>query len=109
MLFINMSDHNALMSRYRQLLNQVLPASFTRPVRYNHCFNRVVLDWLFQDVWYHHLDQSKTAISQLSDEQLRLMIGRMEQWLQQPDLLVKDNNQSLTWRHKSKSVHQAKV
>ena len=59
-----------LISRYKQLLNEVLPATFTEPVRFNHCFNRIVLDWLFQNVWYHHLNRSKSAVSQLNDQQL---------------------------------------
>jgi hypothetical protein len=95
-----MNDLVAITSRYKQLLNEVLPASFTTPVRYNHCFNRIVLDWLFQDVWYNHLNKSKTAISQLNEMQLQKMIGRMELWLQQPDVLAKDNQQSLMWRKK---------
>jgi hypothetical protein len=95
-----MNDLVAITSRYKQLLNEVLPASFTIPVRYNHCFNRIVLDWLFQDVWYNHLNKSKTAISQLNEMQLQKMIGRMELWLQQPDVLAKDNQQSLVWRKK---------
>jgi hypothetical protein len=95
-----MNDLVTITSRYKQLLNEVLPASFTTPVRYNHCFNRIVLDWLFQDVWYNHLNKSKTAISQLNEMQLQKMIGRMELWLQQPDVLAKDNQQSLVWRKK---------
>jgi hypothetical protein len=95
-----MNDLVTITSRYKKLLNDVLPASFTTPVRYNHCFNRIVLDWLFQDVWYNHLNKSKTAISQLNEMQLQKMIGRMELWLQQPDVLAKDNQQSLVWRKK---------
>jgi hypothetical protein len=95
-----MTDRPALLIRYKQLLNEVLPATFTHPVRHNHCFNRIVLDWLFGDVWYNHLDQSKTAISQLTDEQLQNLIVRMEQWLQQPNVLFEDNAQSLLWRKK---------
>lgn len=93
-----MKEQSAITSRYKQLLNEILPASFTQPVRYNHCFNRIVLDWLFQDVWYHHLNSSKTAISQLSEAQLEQMIARMEAWLHQPQLLFADNRQSLAWR-----------
>lgn len=96
-------EHPILAGRYKQLLNQILPASFTKPVRYNHCFNRIILDWLFQDVWYRHLDQSKTAISQLDKTQLQKMVERMEQWLQHPDLLFEDNQKSLNWR-KSKNT-----
>jgi len=88
--------------RYKQLINEILPAVFTKPVRHNHCFNRIVLNWLFQDVWYHHLDNTKTAISQLNETQLQQMTSRMEQWLQNPNLLFSDNQQSLTWRKKQK-------
>ncbi|WP_299286003.1 hypothetical protein [uncultured Mucilaginibacter sp.] len=93
-----MEDQIFLTGRYKQLLNEILPASFTKPVRYNHCFNRIILDWLFQDVWYRHLNGSKTAISQLDKIQLQKMVGRMEAWLQYPDLLFEDNQKSLTWR-----------
>jgi hypothetical protein len=93
----------AISQRYKQLLNQILPATFTKPVRYNHCFNRVVLDWLFQDAWSKHLDNSKTAISQLTEAQLQSMVNRMEQWLKQPDLLFQDNQNSLAWRNKLKA------
>ncbi|QJD95116.1 hypothetical protein HH214_04095 [Mucilaginibacter robiniae] len=99
-----MKDMTAGIIRYKQLLNETLPSSFTRPVRYNHCFNRIVLDWLFQDVWYRHLDSSKTAISQLNETQLQKMIERMEQWLQEPDLLFEDNHRSLTWRKAAKAT-----
>jgi hypothetical protein len=95
-----MEERISLINRYKQLLNNVLPATFTKPVRHNHCFNRIVLDWLFQDVWYHHLPHSKTAISQLTQTQLQQMIERMEQWLQNPELLFGDNQKSLTWRKK---------
>ncbi len=98
-------ENSSLPHRYKQLLNEILPASFTKPVRYNHCFNRIILDWLFQDVWYQHLNCSKTAISQLDTIQLQQMVGRMEQWLLDPDLLFEDNQKSLTWR-KGKSTMQ---
>jgi hypothetical protein len=89
-------------TRYKQLINETLPATFTKPVQHNHCFNRIILDWLFQDVWYRHLDQSKTAISQLNEPELQRMVVRMDQWLQHPDLLFEDNRKSLAWRNKSK-------
>lgn len=102
-----MNDRLTLLDRYKTLLNKVLPASFTKPVRYNHCFNRIVLDWLFQDVWYRHLNSSKTAISQLNNIQLQQMIARMELWLQEPHLLVEDNRKSLIWRSLSKNLSSA--
>ncbi|CAM3748893.1 hypothetical protein MUGA111182_07130 [Mucilaginibacter galii] len=96
-----MAVQPSLINRYRQLLNEVLPASFTQPVRHNHCFNRIVLDWLFSDIWYNHLDKSKTAISQLNDEQLCRMIERMQLWLKQPEVLFEDNKLSLAYRRKA--------
>ncbi|MFD1255642.1 hypothetical protein ACFQ3S_02435 [Mucilaginibacter terrae] len=96
-----MTHDVSLIYRYKQLLNDVLPATFTQPVRHNHCFNRIVLDWLFGGVWYHHLNRSKTAINQLTDKQLQKMISRMELWLQQPEMLFQDNTNSLAWRKKA--------
>ena len=102
MLLYIMTNQSSIITRYKQLLNEVLPATFTQPVRHNHCFNRIVLDWLFGGVWYEYLDKSKTAISQLTEEQLQAMISRMELWLDQPDLLVMDNERSLNWRKNAK-------
>lgn len=104
---ISVGDKISLINRYKQLLNEILPASFTKPVRYNHCFNRIILDWLFQDVWYNHLDHLKTAISQLNTIQLQQMVERMEQWLLKPDLLFEDNQKSLTWRKDKRNQQKA--
>lgn len=87
-----------LIATYKQLINVDLPATFTHPIRLNHCFARVVLDWLFKDCWYNHLSKKQTAISQLSTQQLLLAIERMQQWLNDPQLLITDNNQSLQYR-----------
>ncbi len=89
-----------LIADYKNLLNKVLPATYTYPVRFNHCFNRIVLDWLFQDCWYHHLSRRQTAISQLSDEQLKQVIGRMQLWLNDQQVLIVDNKASLQYRGK---------
>ncbi|MCJ8209816.1 hypothetical protein MUY27_08855 [Mucilaginibacter sp. RS28] len=86
------------LDRYKTLLNEILPGTFVKPVRYNHCFNRIVLDWLFQDVWYKHLERAKPAVTQVSEAQLSKMVYRMEQWLAQPHLLWEDNRKSLAWR-----------
>lgn len=87
-----------LKATYKELLNRLLPEKYTYPVRYNHCFNRIVLDWLFNDCWYHHLDKKKTAISQLNDQQLQSAITRMQQWLSDQQILIEDNERSLRYR-----------
>lgn len=87
-----------LRATYKELLNHQLPEKYTYPVRYNHCFNRIVLDWLFSDCWYHHLDKKKTAISQLNAHQLQSAINRMNQWLSNQQILIEDNQRSLRYR-----------
>jgi hypothetical protein len=92
-----------LRAEYKRLLNDTLPATYTQPVRFNHCFNRIVLDWLFQDCWYHHLDKKHSAISQLSEKQIKAAIGRMQEWLQNQQILIDDNKASLLYRGKINS------
>ena len=90
----------SLKDEYKQLINVDLPASYTSPVRFNHCFNRIILDWLFKDCWYNHLSKKASAISQLSEEQLSNAIERMKQWLNDHQLLIEDNLKSLAYRKK---------
>ena len=94
---------NATKEKFTQLINETLPATYQTPVQFNHCFNRIVLDWLYQDCWYHHLNKNKTAIRQLSEMQLQQGIQRMNEWLQDHSILIKDNNASLQYRNKNKA------
>lgn len=89
-----------LKATYKNLLNQKLPEKYTYPVRYNHCFNRIILDWLFNDCWYHHIDKKKTAISQFTNQQLQAAITRMQHWLLNQQILIEDNETSLKCRGK---------
>ena len=91
-------DADSLRDRYKTLVNQTLPSTYTKPIRLNHCFGRVVLDWLFQDVWYGKVE--KPAYKHLSAEQLEKCIGRMETWLDDHAVLVADNAASLKMRGK---------
>ena len=93
-----------LIAEYKQLINTVLPSKYTFPVRFNHCFNRIVLDWLFKDCWYKHLDKNQTAISQLSRNQFVSAIARMNAWLRNHELLISDNNASLSYRRQYRKM-----
>ncbi|MEJ7914277.1 MAG: hypothetical protein WKF70_14040 [Chitinophagaceae bacterium] len=93
-----------LQIRYKQLINHLLPAAFTMPVSKNHCFNRIILDWLFKDCWYNHLHRKPSALSQLSEAQLVYSIQRMELWLIDSALLVDDNRASLLYRTRNKQL-----
>lgn len=89
-----------LRAEYLTLINQTLPAAFTHPVRFNHCFARIVLDWIFCDCWYRHLNKNTAAYKQLSEGQLQAAVNRMKAWLQNPALLAGDNEASLRYRNK---------
>lgn len=85
---------------YKRLINVTLPTTFTHPVCANHCFARIVLDWLFADCWYNHLRKKEPAYKQLTEAQRQAAVNRMNAWLQNPQLLVQDNEASLRYRHK---------
>lgn len=97
-----MKDTSTLIREFKQLINQQLPLAYNQPVRFNHCFNRIILDWLFKDCWYNHLDKNKTALSQLNKEQLECCTQRMKAWLNNQQVLTEDNIASLKYRHKLK-------
>ncbi|MBD2090776.1 hypothetical protein H6F67_13025 [Microcoleus sp. FACHB-1515] len=99
-----MSD---LRDRYLELTNQTLPdlAKQRRfPVRFNHCFQRIILDNLFGGCWYDRLDRKQgAAYRQLTEEQLEQAIAIAEAIIAQPDeYLIELNQNSLRWRGKSK-------
>lgn len=93
-----------LQERYLTLTRHTLPAIARLNgwrLKEDHCFMRVILDQLFQDCWYNHLDRRLTAYKQLNNEQLRRAIslgtvieggdvGALEKW----------NRESLCWRNK---------
>ena len=93
-----MSDRDQLQAEYQELVNQTLPSTYTQPVRFNHCFARIVLDWLFGDVWYDHLD--RPAYKHLDADQLTRCIERMQEWIADHNVLVADNQFSLQVRGK---------
>jgi hypothetical protein len=98
-----------LEQHYLHLTNHSLPevaAQHHWPVRLNHCFQRIILDALFQDCWYHHLDrgQRTPAYRQLTDEQLQQAIDLAERTLREPALLPRLNQQSLRYRGKVQSL-----
>lgn len=95
----------ALRQRYLELTNHVLPdlaAHRQFPVRFNHCFQRIVLDNLFGRCWYEVLDRrAGAAYKQLTAEQLQEAIAIAQAIVDQPDSYIQLLNQnSLRWRGK---------
>jgi len=69
-----MAGIEELRSQYLELVNRELPQQAKErqfPVRFNHCFARIILDNLFQRCWYEKIDRKKgAAYKQLSAEEL---------------------------------------
>ena len=75
----------ALVDEYLRLTKKALPAlakAHKWPIRFDHCFMRVMLDNSFGCVWYERLDRKKgSPISQIDADALRRAVGfgrRME-------------------------------
>lgn len=95
-----------LRHQYLELTNQVLPtlaASRHFPVRYNHCFQRIILDNLFGRCWYDVLERGREpAYQQLTEVQLKQAIALANRIIDQPDSYLESLNQnSLNWRGKA--------
>ncbi|MGI9470908.1 MAG: hypothetical protein ACR2NZ_05225 [Rubripirellula sp.] len=95
-----------LQDRYLELTRVELPAEARKrgcAVAEDHCFMRIILDRLFGDCWYNHLDRRLTAYKQLSEDQLRDCIATAEQLLAGgTEALLRWNRDSLRWRSKLK-------
>ena len=95
----------ALRSQYSELIDRKLPQEAKKrdfPVRFNHCFARIILDNLFQCCWYEAIDRKKgAAYKQLSEDKLEKAIALAEEIINRPDAYIRELNQnSLRWRGK---------
>jgi len=95
-------DITLLRDRYLQRVTEALPEAAAEagdwPIHQDHCFARVVLDTLFQRVWYDHIDGTP-AYEQLSIEELREATEIADRMLEDGKPTVEAlNRQSLEWR-----------
>lgn len=96
---------DALLTRYRQLVDVELPAAADRDgwiLRNNHCFGRVLLDHAVGRCWYEVLDRrAGPAYRQLDDRTLADTVGLAERLLVEGDPLLRQlDASSLRWRGK---------
>ncbi len=87
------------------LTNEAMPGVAKEqhwPVRFNHCFQRIILDALFEDCWYNHLNRSSRtpAYRQLTEDQLTYAIAIGEEMISSPEVVKRLNRQSLIYRGK---------
>ncbi len=104
----HLAEREILLTEYRRLTRLELPAAAARHrwhLRYDHCFMRIILDDLFGDCWYRHLDRRKgSAESQLAVAQLRRAVETARALLRdgEPGLRALDDR-SLAWRGKRRA------
>jgi hypothetical protein len=95
-------DLTALRTAYARRLDDRLPAVAARrdgwPIHAGHCFERVVLDNLFRDEWYDHVE-GRPARRHLAATQLRRAIDLADRMLDEGrPAVVELNARSLRWR-----------
>lgn len=90
-----------LTEQYLDLVNHQLPAAAQHgqyPVRFNHCFARIILDTICGCPWYEVVE--RPAYKHLSSEQMHQAIALAHQFLDDPQTCHAANRQSLAVRGK---------
>ena len=88
-------DRYDLQNRYLDLTRIQLPSlGRTRGwvVTEDHCFMRIVLDHVFADCWYNHLDRRLRAYKQLNGTQLAQAVGIAEHMCQADGQTIEQMN-----------------
>jgi hypothetical protein len=101
MSFGPLEDTSALQERYLRLTEDELPGQATEswPVHADHCFQRIVLDTLYEDVWYDHV-KGRPAVQQLTADELRRAIEIAESMRSDLARVRELNDWSLEYRSK---------
>ncbi len=95
-----------LRNQYLELTNHVLPelaVSLNFSVRYNHCFQRIILDNLFGCCWYQVLERKQEpAYKQLTEDQLEQAIVLANNIIGQPNSYLQQLNLDFSQRHEKR-------
>ena len=94
-------DLEALRDELRYLANEKFPAvakTGDYPVRFNHCFLRIVYDNLLGARWQTVLPKGQPAYRQLTPDQLARAIEIGEAIVADPQHCRRLNERSLRWR-----------
>lgn len=99
-------ERELLVERFKALTETALPARAREgrwPLRHDHCFKRVCLDWACGDCWYRRL--AKPAERHLAGELLERSVRCAEEILAGGlPVLRERNGMSLRWRGKAIGV-----
>lgn len=97
---LNGVDLTPLRETYLRKVTETLPAQASQdwPISEDHCFSRVVLDNVFRDAWYDHVN-GRPAYKNLSESELERAIAIADQMLEDGrSAVVERNENSLRWR-----------
>jgi hypothetical protein len=100
----SLSDNTvSLIDHYLIMTKEVMPKMACDPenkwpVRYDHCFQRIVLDSVCQGVWYESI--KRPAYKNLNHVQAKLAVKLCNDIITGQVDLSQLNFQSLTWRGK---------
>jgi len=97
------TDLSALRREYRRLVDTALPRAAEEgeewPVCRDHCFARIVLDDVFEGVWYDHVG-GRPAYEHLSASELRAAIATAERLLEDGPSLARELNRNSSKRRR---------
>jgi hypothetical protein len=96
-------DASKIIQQYLNLTRVVMPElALTRennwPVRYDHCFQRIILDAICGGIWYDHI--ARPAYKHLSLQQAKHAVRLCDDIISGRADIVELNRQSLAWRGK---------
>ena len=102
-----LTTHLAIVEQYLHLTRTVMPALAQTskrhwPVRYDHCFQRIVLDTICCGVWYDHI--ARPAYKHLSQAKAAEAVQLCDQIIAEKTDLNVLNQQSLAWRGKCRTA-----
>jgi hypothetical protein len=102
---LNGVDIASLRETYLRKVTETLPAQARArgdwPICRDHCFSRVVLDNVFEDEWYDHVD-GRPAYEHLSVAELTQAIEIADRMLEgERPTVVELHANSLQWRGKA--------
>jgi len=88
-------QRSELNRRYFELGNE-LPKIYPKKNFYNHCYWRIALDNTVGDKWKNVIQSP--AYKNLSDGQIKEVVGLLKIYRENEDQLMRDNEKSLEWR-----------
>jgi len=103
---VEVNSRQILVARFKLLTEEELPRHAREahwPLRLDHCFKRVCLDWASGDCWYRHI--ARPAERNADVPTLQRAVACAEEILAAGSILLRERDAtSLRWRCKGESL-----